>query len=431
MKIVFLLTLFAISLSSFGTDSVGEQRTAVVFFDLLEDGKEPSIELFRKAIFEEPKSVNNYVKEVSHSKTWLTGTTYPWLKLKSTGKTCYFSHEEALEIIIQNNLFDVNQMDRVLVFYHFNFDKECSKNNSFGFSTHGKESFNSSLGQVKLSLAQFHAKNRFVMPQLPEQPLSGISSSVIAHELGHSFGSTGHSNILDCGKLSVDFERTHCTQSAIADMFSLLGGEGFFRPALHFSACHKEDLGWIGEEDESLIVLNKQNSPQVQIIKLRPFTSVGKNLSVKINLRTPFPVPCVNPENCMVSIQSLFLEYRTPHGFDENISKLPFDSARLFDQLVFDSGYYGVSTEIKTDGIQIRGGFYKNGHCMTSYNLDVTPGSLHYRNRLTNEILPYSLYDNLDSFLTTGMTFDESVNGLKISMKEIDEEGNALVEIRY
>lgn len=431
MKIIFILILLAISLSSFGKDAVGEQRTAVVFFDLLEDGKEPSIDLFQKAILEGPKSVNNFVKEVSHSKAWLTGKFYPWLKLKSTGKTCYFSHEEVLETIIQYNLFDISHVDRVLVFYHFDFDKECSKNNSFGFSTHGKEIFSTSLGQVRLSLAQFHAKNRFVMPQLQAQPLSGISSSVIAHELGHSFGSTGHSNILDCGKLTVDFERAQCTQSAIADMFSLLGGEGFFRPALHFSACHKEDLGWIGEEDQSLVVLNKQNSTQMRTLKLRPFTSLGKNVSLKINLQSPFPVPCVNQENCTVSIQSLFLEYRTPHGFDENISKLPLESARLYEQLVLSPEYYSASKEIKTNGIQLRGGFYKDGHCMTSYNLDMTPGSIHYRNKLTNEILPYSLYDNLDSFLTSGMTFDEPVNGLKISMKEIDQEGNAVVEIQY
>ncbi|WP_408095605.1 hypothetical protein ACJVC5_11235 [Peredibacter sp. HCB2-198] len=429
MKRLFFLFLISFSLVSFARDSVGEQRTAVVFFDLLEDGKEPSIDLYKKAIFDEAKSVSHYVKEVSHQKAWLTGKTYPWLRLKGLGKTCYLSSSDVLETIIQNNLLDLTQVDRLLVFNHMNHTGECAKNNSFGFSTHGKETYRTSIGEVKLSLAQFHATNRFVLPKLPVQPLSNITSSVIAHELGHSFGSTGHSNILDCGKDIMSFDRSQCTQSAIADMFTLLGGEGFFRPSLHFSACHKEELGWIGVKDESLVVINKENKSR--IVKLRPFSTVGKNVSVRINLESPFPVPCVNPTNCTVAIQSLFLEYRTARGFDENISKLPFESARYFNQLVLAPDYYAASKEIKTNGIQIRGGFYKNDKCMTSYNLDVTPESLHYRNPQNNEVLSYSLYDNLDSFLLPGMTFAESVNGLSISMKEIDKDGNAVVEIRY
>ena len=429
MKYLILSIALVMSFSALAQDSVGEQRTAAVFFDLLEDGKEPSIELFQKAIFNEVKSVDNYVKEVSHQKAWLSGKTYPWLRLKALGKTCYLTTNEVLESIIQNKLLDLSKVDRLLVFNHMDHTGECAKKNSFGFSTHGKETYSTSIGEVKLSLAQFNASNRFVLPKLPVQPLTNITSSVIAHELGHSFGATGHSNILDCGKDVMSFDRSQCTQSAIADMFTLMGGEGFFRPSLHFSACHKEELGWIGSNDESLIVLNKEGSSRR--IKIRPFSTVGKNVSVRINLENPFPVPCVNPTNCTVAIQSLFLEYRTARGFDENISKLPFDSSRYFNQIVMAPEFYAASKEIKTNGIQLRGGFYKNDKCMTSYNLDVTPESLHYRNPQNNEILSYSLYDNLDSFLTPGMTFSEPVNGLSISMKEIDKDGNAVVEIQY
>lgn len=438
MKQLFILVFFSLTLSSFaGTrvidsiESVGEQKTAIIFIDLLEDGKEPSIELYEEAILGEGKSVNNFVKEVSHGKTWLKGQTYPWLRLKNTGKTCYLSGEEILNAVIKENLFDVHEVDRLLVFNHLAYEGECLKKNSFGFSTLGKENFNTSKGQVRLSLAQFWAGHRFVLPKLPHQPLSGISSSVIAHEIGHSFGLRGHSNLLECGKDPLSFNRPDCTQSAIADMFSLMAGEGFYRPSLHYSACHKADLGWINEKDDSLVILNKGKVERKVVVKLHPYTSVSGNISVKINLDSPIPVPCVNPNNCNVSIQSLFLEYRTANGFDENIAKLKNESGRYFDQIVLDPEFYGSSKEINTNGIQIRGGFYKDDYCVTSYNLDLTPDSIHARNRLTGEVNSYSLYDNLDSFLTAGKTFEEPVNGLKVSVLEIDEEGNAVVEIKY
>ena len=437
MKKLMMLALLVLSFNALADktmdqiESVGEQRTVAVFIDLLEDGKEPSIDLFHEAIFTAEKSVNNFIKETSHNKTWLKGKMIPWLKLKSSGKTCYLSHDEVIETAIKEKLFNVHEVDRVLVFNHLDWSGECQKKNSFGFSTLGKMDFDTSEGPVRVSVAQFLATNRFVLPKLPIQPLSGITSSVIAHEFGHSLGLRGHANTLDCKEDAVNFDRAKCTQSAIADMFSLMGGEGFFRPSLHFAACHKADLGWINEKDKSLVDIKKGATPKKTIVKLRPYTTVGENVSVRINLESPIPVPCVNPANCNVNIASLYLEYRTARGFDENLSKLASDPVKFYDTLLFDSKYYGDSKVIEAEGVQVRGGFYKDNYCITSYNIDVTPESLLALNRVTNEAVTYSLYDNLDSFLHPGKTFSEPVNGLEISVKEIDKDGMAVVEILY
>lgn len=425
-----LLFLITAHLGAQVHEAVGPQRTAVIFIDHLEDAEEPSVDLFHEAIFGENESVNNFIKEVSHQKTWLTGKSYPWLRLRSLGRNCYLSGEEILSEVIKQKLFDPREVDRLLVINHLSFADDCVKKNSFGFSTLGKENFSTSIGTVRLSLAQFWAKHRFVLPVLPVQPLAGISSPVIAHELGHSLGLRGHANILDCGDKTISFERKECTQSAVADMFSLMGGEGFYRPALHFAACHKADLGWLSEKDGGIIVLKKTGKSQKQILKMRPFSSKEGN-TIRIDLETPIPVPCVNPVNCQVSIQSLFLEYRTASGFDSNLKNLENHAEKFFGGIIFDPQHYSSSNAIDTKGIQIRGGFYKDNYCVTSYGLDVKPQSLHARNRLTNEIVSYSLYDSLDSFLLPGEQFEEPVNGLNLRVIQIDNEGNALVEIRY
>lgn len=404
--IMQIILWLAISLTTvnigYARDSLGEQRTAVILFDMLEDGKEQNPDAFNEALFSAPKSVNQFIQEASYGKAKLSGHVFGWYRDTKFINRCTLTQAEIFDKISQDT--DLKAWDRLLVFYHQS-QKDCNQP-GLGHSSFGKINLKTPQGIIHASLAEFNANYWLVRPKLPHQKLSNITGSVIAHELGHSLGMRGHANLYECGDQTLSRDVKDCQQEAIADMFNIMAGESFYRASLHYSACHKEDVGWLAApEITTLTIAQIKKSPNPIKLKLFPFEKLTRQgpIAIKIELKTPIPV------TNGVAISKLYLEYRTAFGFNSWLDHLATDAPAHYREINLLPNQYPGEKTINTQGIQIRGGFFKQGHCVTTYLFDPKPGTIQYADQ------HYSLYDHLDAFLTDGETFIEPYNKISIT----------------
>ncbi len=267
---------------------LGEQRLLVVMANFIDGGPQGwQPDVVNNIVFNE---VNNFFKEVSYNKIWLTGETKGWITLPMTyeqGKCRLTSDgrvDENYNRTIRNKIINeiiriidpqVNFHDfsRILIIYPY----EAYVCGYAGISSLGKADLETADGWVKASLA-------IVLTQAP-------STSLIAHELGHSFG-VMHANNLECDNVSIGTSPP-CYNIEYGDTGDIMGRSGIF----HFNAAHKDTLGWFSPSNLAL------------------FDTVGTNhYTIK---------PIEIPTNELQALKILrgqgshfYIENRKPIGFD-------------------------------------------------------------------------------------------------------------------
>ncbi len=426
LKNVFFLLITAsfVSSEAFSQSAdenkvLGPQRIAVVLLDLVGDGKEQAAEDFKKAIFDSDFSVDRFIRESSYGKASLSGEVFGWIPVSGRKLPCEPTAKQSFAYA--GSSIPYENFDRVIFLHHVDTEK-CS-NAGLGESDFGKHWVKTPRGKLLLSVASLQADNRFVKPVFPFQKLSGITSGVIAHELGHSFGLHGHGNILDCGTKTIASQASesndHCEQSAIADRMSGMGGEGFFRPALHWGACHKEDLGWL-DQGEMITVPSSVITREALKIKIYPYAS-GSAKAGPVAIKIPLEQPIWVTAN--VPISALYIEYRTATGFDRRLKEFGENPSLFFQKLQSASATPTDAFKIASEGLQVRGGFFNHGNCTTTYSLDAHPNSLKHRDA------EYSLYDALDGNLVSGESMDEPNNGFQMVAGAVQSDGSIEVSL--
>lgn len=373
------------------SEALGEQRTAVILIDYQNDGEEQPPEWYRDALFEGEHSINNFVRECSYGQTWLTGDVFGWYHVTAAPEWLrtppyYPNREEVLAIADQD--VDYADYDRLVFVYRCHLDEVGG---GWGRSSFGKTDINTPDGTVRASFSEIRAATLIY----PGTDVSRTHSMVIAHELMHAFGVPGHANAYLCEGTSIAGDTAKCNQLARGDAFDIMGGRYW---ASHPNAAHKETLGWLHGEQITTV----EESGTYDLHPLEQSTA----RVLRIPLRNPVRVSTVN--NQEVSISAYYLEYRVASGFDERLTGLA-------------NGAYLAPAPVDIEGVMIRGAFFHEGQCTTTYLLDATPGSFDGAGNAAN--------DFIDCFLKPGMVFYDRVNGLTVEASRVLLDGGFEVRV--
>lgn len=249
---------------------LGEQKTLVILFNYQNHNDEPySVNEVNDLVFGENNSLNQYFREVSYGKTWLTGKVVGWYTVPyDTGPEaggCLEQSGDALNLARKNGV-DVDSYPRRIF---INPIVEGCANSS---GTTG-ENPSESLIYGKLAL------------------------SSLTHEFGHNL-TIGHNNLYNCGDKPIA-PKEQCHVVLYADSMSPMG---HFNPISgHINAFQKFYLGWIPKENmmevtktgEYIIAPLETQSNEPQLIKIhKPDTN-----------------------------EDYFLEYRQLVGLDSSLSE--------------------------------------------------------------------------------------------------------------
>jgi len=370
-------------------DSLGEQRVGVFLIDYVNDGNEQTREQVEEAIFHSPWSINNFVRDSSYNKTWLTGDVFGWVHLAEEERYCWPDDGTLLDHFLDQGI-NFRQYGR-FVFLIRGTKVGCS----WGSSSFGKIPLQTPDGLVNASVSRIRTPT-FYFPS----DVSRTTNTVLAHELIHSFGITGHANAYECGKVTLTANRSSCTQLSENDPFDIMGRRYW---SAQPNACYKEELGWL-------------NATEIKTIRksgkflLYPFEdSSSKTKALKIPLRNPIPIATVSGSELFMT--AYYLEYRIGQGVDERLLGLA-------------QGLFMAPAPISTQGIMIRGALFTNGQCTTTYLLDMHPESY------PNNSSP-AANDWIDSFLYVGEKFVDTANGITIIPKRLSADGAMTVSVQF
>lgn len=190
-----------------------------------------------------------------------------------------------------------------------------------------------------------------------------LTFDVLAHEFGHGLG-LSHSHALECGWVALG---TECQVLEYGDTLDVMG-----MAAGHLSAVHKEQLGWLGEEDASLLPVVADG-----VFRLAPYQRVGDGPRALKILRSREAGRAT----------WYYVEYRAPFGFDRFLSR---------------------NLNVPRGVIVRLGGWGEQGG---SFLLDMTPETASW----------------FDPALTVGRTFVDPQTGLVIFVREVTDGGAVLV----
>lgn len=240
--------------------ALGEQKTTVLLVNFSDNpnAKPVTKEQIQDLVFStaNPKSVNNYYKENSFNKMYLTGDVFGWYTIEYT--TCNWIDDVFRMANLVNEAFAKesgfpisNQYKRVL--YVFS-NPRCFPN-ARAWGTIG----GSPISQAWLVWYGTIQQN----------------ISIYAHELGHNLG-THHANRWPC-PLGV---YTDCSEYEYGDKYDVMGQrfeDPLFVPIPHFNAPHKVSVGWLDEiglmsvtQDGTYTIAPLEDSqPRLKVIRFR------------------------------------------------------------------------------------------------------------------------------------------------------------------
>jgi hypothetical protein len=281
-------------------NTLGEQKTLVLLVNFQDKPDEQpwTVEEARSAVFGQ---VSDFFMENSYHQTWLSGDVHGWFTISQSSTVCDIhtlaSQAQSAASATGVNLSAYNH-------YVYAFPK-----NGCGGNGAGTVGGNPSQAWINGTLDLI----------------------VVGHELGHNLG-LYHAKALDCSTAVVG---TNCTVMAYGDPFDTMGNSD---PG-HFSAFHKERLGWLNTAASPAItmVLTDGTYP----LETYEFPGAGPN-ALKILKSTD---PSTGQRTWY------YVESRQAIGFDAFLA----DNANVLN---------GVLVHIGTEG---------DGD--SSYLLDTTPGS--------------------------------------------------------
>jgi len=366
--------------------AVGNQTLAVVLIDYESDQSLSSNEEYYEAIFGGGASVGNFFKEVSYNKLAISGEVFGWYHPSGPKPTCYPKTIDALTLIEE----EVDSFDYDGYLFLVN-NSGCQ--GGFGSSSFGKNTIETPEG-TKLAR---HSQVRLIDIPLPHEGYSWIRNSVIAHELLHSLGVSGHANAYECGNKTIDKETSNCVQDARQDVHDVMGVRTY---GSHPNVGYKMRLGWMSEETGKTVSSDG-------VYNLYPLENLDNKLkAIEIPLGIPIPIPTVN--DLEIYMSNLYLEYRQPTGFDGRLDH-----------------FFLKNQGVDLDGVMIRGCFEVDGNCSTTYLFDTKPNSL-------DPVGSGYLYvDKVDSLLNKGSVFYEPWNEIVIEVLSKNTDGSLSVKIDF
>lgn len=197
------------------SNTTGAQNTAVFLINYANNPTyQPITPAAAQALFfgTGNRSVTNYFKEASYGQTWLTGTVFGWYTSSQASTTCNIGKlQDDAKAAATAAGANLSQYTRYVFIAPAN--SVCWFG---GFSTVG--------GNPAQSF------------------INGVSTLVIAHEMGHGFG-LYHSHGLECGATTIG---DNCTSYEYGDPVDTMGNVQMSADsAAHYNAFQKSLLGWI------------------------------------------------------------------------------------------------------------------------------------------------------------------------------------------
>lgn len=226
-------------------EAVGEQKVLVLLTSFLEAPEAPfSTGDARRFMFE--TEVNNFIKENSYNKTWLTGDVYGWINLARKPQVdgvCifpgpFFNQTEFYDIL-RTYRIDIKKYSRVVFFMNTELGAACGGGNS----TVGKVTVNDGTGPHRVSVATV---NTGPYNWHYEPGVWNAMYKTTAHELAHGFG-IWHSNAMECGAgVTIADPCSHIEYGNQYDVMGSVSKNG------SFNAKQRDDLKWM---DGSLLTI--------------------------------------------------------------------------------------------------------------------------------------------------------------------------------
>ena len=247
------------------TNTTGEHRVLVMYLKFADTSfSQPwSLNEINSMVF---GKVNDYYKEASSGKTWLSGEVRGYTL--SINQTCIYDEiSTAADNAATNDGININSYDKIVYL-----SQETCRYRGYG-TVGGAPSRAWIAGELNLE--------------------------TIGHELGHNFG-LRHAGKLNCqdGYLSAD-----CVSITYGDIFDVMGkSEG------HFNAFNKERLGWLSEASGEIGVANEDGSYTIVPYADSSINGV-KGLKVRRGTDSLTGEPLY-----------YYLEYRQPFGFDSYLA---------------------------------------------------------------------------------------------------------------
>jgi chitodextrinase len=194
----------------------GTKRLAIILFTFSDNTVQPYTPSYAQGIaFTNPDSVAAYYNEVSHGQLTLTGNVFGWFKIPDTSSSCNYT-QWASDAASVATAAGVNLSSYTNVSYAFPNVTSC---------------WWDGLSYMPGSTSWLDGPN-------------GMTLHVLAHELGHNFG-THHANSYWCTVNGVRVSLStpsNCSSNEYGDPFSVMGS-GWGRQQTNFA---RVQFGWLG-----------------------------------------------------------------------------------------------------------------------------------------------------------------------------------------